>query len=290
MSPADFAFLCEFLLKHSGLALTESKRYLVESRLVPLAMSSNLKDVSELVRELRTGRNSVLTTAVIEEMTTNETSFFRDLNPFEELRLRLLTKLLDARRTRHTLRIWSAASSTGQEAYSIAMTLLEAIPDIRQWRIEIVATDIAEKILVRAREGVYSQLEVQRGLPASLLVKYFDNHPKGFQVKADLRRMVSFQKLNLLEPFARLGMFDIVFCRNVLIYFDVASKADLLNRIARQLTPDGYLFLGAAETVLGLNTPFERCQTSKGAVYALASKPTPKPHICGAEFVTPTLK
>lgn len=290
MNPVDFAFLCEFFLKNSGLVVNESKRYLVDSRLVPLAQSWKLKDVSELVRELRTGRNSALATAVIEEMTTNETSFFRDRQPFEELQQTLLPILLDARRTRHALRIWSAASSTGQEAYSIAMTLLEAIPDFRQWRIEIVATDIAEKILVRAREGVYSQLEVRRGLPTHLLVKYFDKHPEGFQVKPDLRRMVSFQQLNLFDPFARLGMFDIVFCRNVLIYFDVASKADLLNRIARQLTPDGYLFLGAAETVLGLNTPFERCQTSKGAVYALASKPTPKPHICGAEFVTPTLK
>lgn len=278
MSPIDFAFLCEFLLKHSGLVVNESKRYLVDSRLVPLAQSLKLKDVSELVRELRTGRNSALATAVIEEMTTNETSFFRDRQPFVELQQTLLPTLLDARRTRHTLRIWSAASSTGQEAYSIAMTLLEAIPDIRQWRIEIVATDIAEKILVRAREGVYSQLEVQRGLPTHLLVKYFDKHPEGFRVKPDLRRMVSFQQLNLFDPFARLGMFDIVFCRNVLIYFDAAAKTDLLNRIARQLTPDGYLFLGAAETVLGLNTPFDRCRSSRGAVYApiahLAAKPS----------------
>lgn len=278
MNPVDYAFLCEFLMKHSGLVLNESKHYLVDSRLTPLAQSSKFKDVSELVRELRTGRNSALATAVIEEMTTNETSFFRDRQPFEELQQTLLPTLLDARRTRHTLRIWSAASSTGQEAYSIAMSLLEAIPDIRHWRIEIVATDIAEKILVRAREGVYSQLEVQRGLPTHLLVKYFDKHPEGFQVKPDLRRMVSFQQLNLFDPFARLGMFDIVFCRNVLIYFDVAAKTDLLNRISRQLTPDGYLFLGAAETVLGLSTPFDRCRSCKGAVYApiahLAAKPS----------------
>ena len=275
MNQSDFAFLCEFLLKHSGLVVTEGKRYLVESRLVPLALSSNLKDVSELVRELRTGRNKILATAVIEEMTTNETSFFRDRQPFEELRQTLLPTLLEARRTRHALRIWSAASSTGQEAYSIAMTLLEAIPDIRQWRIEIVATDIAEKILARAREGVYSQLEAQRGLPSHLLVKYFQQHSQGFQVKPEIRRMVNFQQLNLFDPFARLGQFDIVFCRNVLIYFDAAAKTDLLNRIARQLTPDGYLFLGAAETVLGLNTPFDRCRSCKGAVYAIQSKPTP---------------
>ncbi len=276
MSPSDFSFLCDFLQKRSGLVLNEGKQYLLEARLLPLAQSMNLKDVSALVRDLRTGRDPVLATSVIEEMTTNETSFFRDRQPFEELKQGMLPALLTARRTRHTLRIWSAASSTGQEAYSIAITLLEAMPDARQWRIEIIATDIAEKILDRAREGVYSQLEAQRGMPIHLLVKYFDKHPQGFQLKPEIRRMVNFQQLNLLDPFPRLGEFDVIFCRNVLIYFNTAAKADILNRMSRQITSDGYLLLGAAETVLGLTTAFERSPTFKAAVYVPAGKPASK--------------
>lgn len=277
MSPTDFSYLCDFLQKHSGLVLTENKRYLAESRLLPLAQSANLKDLSELVRDLRSGRNPNLATSVIEEMTTNETSFFRDRQPFEELKQVLLPRLIEARQQRHVMRIWSAASSTGQEAYSIAMTLLEHLPDFRQWRLEIIGTDIAEKILDRAREGIYSQLEAQRGLPIHLLVKYMDKHPQGFQVKPEVRRMVNFQQLNLLDPFARLGGFDIIFCRNVLIYFNTTAKADILNRMSRQIAADGYLILGAAETVLGLTTAYERCQDCKSAVYAPTLKKTPLP-------------
>lgn len=276
MSPADYSFLCDFLEKRSGLVLNDGKQYLVEARLLPLAQSANLKDISDLVRDLRLGRNPVLATSVIEEMTTNETSFFRDRQPFEELKQVMLPALLEARKTRHVLRIWSAAASTGQEAYSIAMTLLDQMPDARQWRIEIIATDIAEKILERAREGVYSQLEVQRGLPVQQLVKYFDKHPQGFQVKAEIRRMVSFQQLNLFDPFARLGSFDVIFCRNVLIYFNTAAKADILNRMSRQIAPDGYLILGAAETVLGLTDAFSRTSSCKSAVYAPSGKPAGK--------------
>lgn len=272
MSPADFSYLCDFLEKRSGLVLGEGKQYLVEARLLPLAQSANLKDISDLVRDLRTGLNPVLATSVIEEMTTNETSFFRDRQPFEELKQVMLPALLEARRQRHVLRIWSAAASTGQEAYSIAMTLLDQMPDVRQWRIEIIATDIAEKILERAREGVYSQLEAQRGLPIHLLVKYFDNHPKGFQVKPEIRRMVSFQQLNLFDPFSRLGSFDLIFCRNVLIYFNNVAKADILNRMSRQIAPDGFLVLGAAETVLGLTDAFTRTSICKSAVYAPRGK------------------
>ncbi len=279
MSPGEFTFLCDFLMKRSGLVLNEGKRYLVESRLVTVTQRFEIKNVAELVRELTAGRNDALATAVVEEMTTNETSFFRDAAPFEELRQTLLPKMLESRRPRHVLRIWSAAASTGQEVYSIVMTLLENIPDIRSWRIEIIATDIAEKILERARSGIYSQLEVQRGMPPHLLARYFDTHPQGFQVKADLRRMVSFQQLNLLDSFLRLGSFDIVFCRNVLIYFDALAKADILNRIAKQLVPDGYLILGAAETVLGLTTTFDRDPKCKSPVYVHASmRPSvPKP-------------
>ena len=156
------------------------------------------------------------------------------------------------------------------------MTLLDHIPDAHQWRIEIIATDIAEKILERAREGVYSQLEVQRGLPVQQLVKYFDKHPQGFQVKPSIRRMVSFQQLNLFDPFARLGQFDVIFCRNVLIYFNTAAKADILNRMSRQLASDGYLILGAAETVLGLTEAYARTPCCKSAVYTLSGKPSGK--------------
>lgn len=267
MTPSDYDYLCSFLLGSSGLSLGTNKEYLVKSRLIPLAQSWNLADLTELVATLRRGGDPQLRIAVTEAMTTNETSFFRDRQPFEDLKNELLPDMLADRKISRRLRIWCAATATGQEPYTIAMLLNEFLPDVAQWRIEIVATDIAHKALDRAKSGLYSQFEVQRGLPIQLMMKYFDQVPQGWQVKDRLRKMITWKQLNLLDRFSHLGRFDIVFCRNVLIYFETETKTDILNRVRDVIAPDGYLFLGAAETVLGICDRFQRHSICRSAVY-----------------------
>ncbi len=268
MNPTDYEYLSNFLLGTSGLALGEGKEYLLEARLVPLAQSWDLENMDELIRALRKGTDKRLSSAVTDAMTTNETSFFRDKNPFEELKQRLLPSLVEARQTSRRLRIWCCACSTGQEPYSLAMLLEESFPHLRDWTIEIVCTDISQSILDRAQEGIYSQFEVQRGLPVQMLMKYFEQCETGWQIKAELRRRIQWHTTNLLDDFSRFGMFDLVFCRNVLIYFQVETKKDILNRVRKVIRNDGYLFLGAAETVLGICDAFERFKECKSAVYA----------------------
>jgi chemotaxis protein methyltransferase CheR len=214
----------------------------------------------------------------MEAMTTNETSFFRDTTPFDDLRRAILPRLLETRRSSRTLRVWCAAASSGQEPYSFLMLCEESFPELADWKFDFVATDISSQILVRAEAAVYSQFEVQRGLPIQLLLKHFEQTPAGWQVKAALRNRVRFRTLNLLENFAHLGMFDIILCRNVLIYFDADRKREIFERLHRAVRPDGYLMLGAAETVLGLTGRFERCRDCTSAVYvpgtALAARST----------------
>lgn len=270
MNPTDYEFVSSFLQQSSGLALGAGKEYLVKSRLIPLASTLGLDDLDHLVRELRGGRNHQLSTAVTEAMTTNETSFFRDKAPFEDLKKTLIPGLMKARSNLKKLRFWCAASSTGQEPYSLLMMLDEAFPELKQWSIEVVATDIAQTMIDRAREAIYTQFEVQRGLPIQFLVKYFTQVSGGWQVKESMRQKISWQKLNLLDRFDNLGPFDIVLCRNVLIYFEVPMKRDILERIARLVRPDGFLLLGAAETVLGICDRFERYRACQSAIYSLA--------------------
>lgn len=267
MNAADYDFLSTFLQRSSGLALGTGKEYLLESRLTPLAASLGLADFNHLVHELRHGRNRDLSTAVTEAMTTNETSFFRDKAPFEELRNSLIPALIKARSVTRKLRIWCAAAATGQEPYSLLMLLEESFPELRQWSIELVATDIAQSMIDRAREGIYSQFDVQRGLPIQYLVRYFTQIPQGWQVKDTLRQRIVWQKLNLLDRFDHLGPLDVVLCRNVLIYLDIPGKREILDRIARLVRPDGYLLLGAAETVLGISERFERLRPCTSAIY-----------------------
>ncbi len=268
MNPADYEFLTRYLQNGSGLALGAGKEYLLESRLIPLAQSWGINDLPELVRALRNNRDDRLAKAVIEAMTTNETSFYRDKHPFEEMKDTLLPNIVNARQSQRHIRIWSAASSTGQEVYSLAMLLHEKFPDIaRTWRIDIVGTDISHNALSQAREGIYSQFEVQRGLPIQYLMKYFHQVDRGWQIKPDIRSMVSFKPLNLLENFNYLGQFDIIFCRNVLIYFNAENKKAILDRIAKCLRPDGYLILGAAETVLGITDVMKREPEFRSMIY-----------------------
>ncbi|MCJ2020785.1 MULTISPECIES: protein-glutamate O-methyltransferase CheR [unclassified Methylobacterium] len=252
MTELEFEFLRGFLKQRSGLALTAEKRYLVESRLTPICRRCGLGSLGELISTLKLGRNGALERSVVEAMTTNETFFFRDRIPFDLFRDTLLPEALIRNASRRRLRIWCAASSTGQEPYSLAMLLQEAAPRMPGWQVEIVATDISTEVIEKAKAGLYSHFEVQRGLPVQWLIKYFNQVGEQWQIAQSLRNMVDYRQLNLLQSFTMLGQFDIIYCRNVLIYFDAPTKSDVLARLAAQLTPEGALLLGAAETVIGL--------------------------------------
>ncbi|QQO35791.1 protein-glutamate O-methyltransferase CheR [Bradyrhizobium diazoefficiens] len=263
MTPTDYEYLRKFLKERSGLDLSPDKQYLVESRLLPLARKASLPGIPDLVLKIRNG-DGRLATDVVEAMTTNETFFFRDKIPFDHLRDSIMPRLIQARAARKSLRIWSAASSTGQEPYSIAMCLKEMGAALAGWRIEIVATDLSQEVLEKSKAGVYSQFEVQRGLPIQLLMKYFTQSGDVWQLKADVRAMVQFRQLNLLQDFSHLGTFDVIFCRNVLIYFDQDTKAVIFERMAKVLEADGALLLGAAESVVGITDAFRPISDRRG--------------------------
>jgi chemotaxis protein methyltransferase CheR len=249
---ASFGALKRFLIKNSGLCLDDDKQYLAESRLAPLLHRHNFSDVDGLVRRLERGPDRQLVRDVIEAMTTNETFFFRDRAPFDNFCQVILPHLVKARAAQRSIRIWCAACSTGQEPYSLAMILDEQVRKLGGWNIDILATDIASHVLDVAREGVYSQFEVQRGLPISMLLRYFQQKGDRWQVVEHLRSRVRFEEGNLISNFTDRGRFDVIFCRNVLIYFDVPTKRTVLDRLRHCLDDDGYLVLGAAETVVGL--------------------------------------
>lgn len=269
MRPDDYQFLSGVLAAGSGLALGTGKEYLLESRLSPLAASMGHNDLDGLVRHLRLTRDQEVVRILCEAMTTNESLFFRDGTPFDALRSAVLPHLFQARQGARRIRIWCAAASTGQEPYSIAMTRLLHAPELASWDVEIVGTDLSRAALERARRGVFNQFEVQRGLPITLLMKFFTQVPEGWRINDDVRRGISFREFNLLGSLSGLGTFDVIFCRNVLIYFDQPTKADMLSRLARVLAADGFLFLGAAETVFGLSDAFVRDDALKGSAYRL---------------------
>jgi len=256
MLSGDFETFSRLVKTESGLAVTPDKAYLFESRLRPVAHKWNLTSIEQLAEALRSQRNAAQIRDVTEAMTVNESFFFRDTKPFDQLRDNLLPKVLTGRAASRKLRIWSAAASSGQEAYSIAMLLRECGAHSGGRTVEIVGTDLSTEILERARAGTYTSFEVQRGLPARLLAKYFTRNGDKWQIAEPLRCSVQFTRQNLLHDLSALGMFDVVFCRNVLIYFDLATKAKVLSAIRRQMSSDGYLLLGAAETVLGVSDSF----------------------------------
>ena len=257
MTPNDYDYLRRLLKERSGLVLSADKQYLVESRLLPLVRRAGVGNLGELVVKLQRPGADLLIADVVEAMTTNETFFFRDRIPFEHFRATMLPALVNDRGPHREIRIWCAACSTGQEPYSLAMSLKEIGAALAGWRFDIVATDIAGAVIERAKTGVYSQFEVQRGLPIALLLKYFQQIGDKWQVVPEIRAMVKYRQLNLLRDFTPLGTFDIVFCRNVLIYFDHDTKVEVLHRIARSMRPGGFLVLGAAETVVGLSDRFK---------------------------------
>ncbi|HKQ70067.1 MAG TPA: protein-glutamate O-methyltransferase CheR [Polyangiaceae bacterium] len=265
LTPSDADYVRDLLRRRAAIDLDASKLYLLEQRLEQLARDGGFESVKQIVEQSKNGAPSV-DKQIIEAMTTHETLFFRDVHPFEILRRNVLPALIAARERTRSLTVWSAACSSGQEPYSIAMSLLEHFSAAAEWPVRIVATDISDKVLARAREGRFQQLEVNRGLPASMLIKYFDRVGMEWQIKERVRNLVEFRKLNLLDPWNGLRP-DIVFIRNVLIYFDLNNKRAILNRIGQAIAPDGVMFLGGAETTFNIDDRWERVSVEKSAYY-----------------------
>jgi chemotaxis protein methyltransferase CheR len=263
VTPPDYEYLRKLLKDHSGLDLSADKQYLIESRLLPLSRKSGLPGISELVQKMKGGSPS-LVAQVVEAMTTNETFFFRDKVPFDHFRDSIMPEIMKARANRKSIRIWCAAGSTGQEPYSLAMALKEMGAALAGWRVEIIATDLSQEVLEKSKAGIYSQFEVQRGLPIQLLVKHFKQSGEFWQISSEIRAMVQHRQLNLLHDFSQLGVFDVIFCRNVLIYFDQDTKINIFGRLAKIMEPDGFLVLGAAETVVGLTDVFKPFPDKRG--------------------------
>ncbi len=266
--PQDFQYVARFIHEHSAISLGPNKSYLVEARLGPIARRRGLASLSELVKRLRMG-DAKLRDEVIDALTTNETWFFRDHHPFELIRTTLLPELIERRRNQRRLRIWSAACSSGQEPYTLAMLIDEHFPQLSNWDVEIVATDISQEILDRAQEGYYYAHEVSRGLSQSTLRRFFTREGSGWRIKASTRERVRFRKLNLASFWAGLGVMDLILMRNVLIYFDETTRLSIMARVENHMHKDGYLMLGAAETVAQQCDRFERLPHRLTACYQM---------------------
>jgi chemotaxis protein methyltransferase CheR len=267
----EFDYLRQLVRERSAIVLDDSKEYLVEMRLMSLARLEGHDNVDELSRALRGKPFSPLHAQVVDAMTTNETSFFRDLHPFDTFKKELVPELINKNEASRSLNIWCAACSSGQEPYTLAMLLHEGFPQLRAgWRVNLLAGDLSQEMLRRARQGLFSQLEVNRGLPAPLLVKYFQKDGAAWQVKDEIRAMIQFHELNLAAAlWPTLPAMDVVFIRNVLIYFDIEMKRQILRKVRSVLRPDGILFLGGAETTLNIDEAWERVQTGKTVYYRI---------------------
>lgn len=265
ISTTSFNFVREVVRAESAIVLEPGKEYLVESRLLPLARQANHPDVDAYVAELSTRRNPAALKQVVEALTTNETSWFRDSDPFTALRQSIFPTLAKTRSNRE-IRVWAAACSSGQEPYSILMTAQDT-PELAGWKIDMLATDLSQEMLDKAKAGEYSQLEVNRGLPATTMVRHFERSGLNWRINPALAAQVQFRPLNLVRPFPPMGKFDIVFLRNVLIYFDLATKRDILRRVRQVMAPDGHLFLGAAEMTMGVDDAWERVPAGRSSVY-----------------------
>jgi chemotaxis protein methyltransferase CheR len=268
LDPSSFTFLAHFVREKSAIVLQPSKTYLLESRLMPVARQHGLESLPELVAQLKLPKNHALAQQVIDAMTTNETSFFRDIHPFDALKNEILPSLLLKREQERTLNIWSNACSSGQEIYSIAMVLSEHFPQLAGWKVRLIASDLSTSIVKKAQMGIFNQTEINRGLPMQLLLKYFTKQGLNWQIKEEIRGGIEFQEVNLIERWPpTLPTMDIVFLRNVLIYFDPATKTSVLKRANQSMRPDGYLFLGGAETTMNLEVPFNRETVGKATCY-----------------------
>lgn len=264
----SFAFLAQFVRDRSAIVLDTSKTYLLESRLMPVVRQHGLETLDDLADRLRQPGSNVIAQQVVDAMTTNETSFYRDIHPFDALKTHVLPELIARREKEKTLNIWSNACSSGQEVYSIAMLIREHFPQLIGWRVRLIASDLSSTILKKAQLGEFNQTEVNRGLPMQLLLKYFNKHGLCWQIKEEIRKWVEFKEVNLIDRWpVTLPTMDIVFLRNVLIYFDPATKVEVLNKARNLMRPDGYLFLGGAETTMNLNVQLNRELIGKATCY-----------------------
>jgi chemotaxis protein methyltransferase CheR len=273
ISVADFDYIRKLVYDRTGVSLSEDKTYLVESRLGILAKETGANSVSGLVAQLKQKRFNPLYESIVEAMMTNETFFFRDVNPFEILKTSVIPELLKQRQDNRTLNIWCAACSSGQEPYSIAMLLRESFPQLASWKVNLMASDISTGMLKQARLGRYGKHEIVRGLPPTFLHKYFHHCGKEWEIKEEFRKSIEFRKINLTEPFGSIPQMDIIFLRNVLIYFDIQTKQSILAKVRLVLQPDGYLFLGGGETTVNLDGAFEPVQFQQGVCYRILSNP-----------------
>lgn len=265
MNPQDFDFISNLLKKRSGLALTPDKVYLLESRLTPIARAHNCADITALIVQMRVSPNEKVIAEVIDAMTTNESMFFRDQKPFDQLRQFILPRFKEKHGVVGKMRIWSAACSNGQEPYSVGMCLSEESVKMPGYTYEIVGTDISPRVIEKAKQGIYTQFEIQRGLPIMLMLKYFKQLPDNtWQANDQLRAMVNYRYANLLEPFLGMGTYDLILCRNVLIYFDEPTKRDIVDRMAKILNPGGLLMLGSTESLLGVTNSFKQLEDQRG--------------------------
>ena len=275
ITPGEIKPICQYVYSISGISLDEAKSYLIETRLRPLAQDLGCSSYIDLCHKAKTDSTGSLQTKIIDAITTGETLFFRDNLPFELLRHRILPDLIDRRRAKFSgvlptsIRIWSAACSTGQEVYSIAMVLKELLPDIKQFNIKLLGTDISSAAIARASLGQYNRFEIDRGLPKEKLEKYFVPHGNMWKIKEEIRAMVAFSQLNLTGPLTNLGKFDIVFCRNVGIYFSFEDRVKLFNKMADILEPDGYLMVGSTESLAGVCPRFEPQRHLRSIYYQL---------------------
>ena len=267
MTPKTFGYIRQLVLARSAIVLEAGKEYLVESRLGPLAKVHGFATLDDFADAMAVAAFGTMHRQTVEAMTTNETSFFRDIHPFDALKKTLIPEVLARKAASRQLNIWCAAASSGQEPYSVAMLLREHFPELASWKITFIATDLSNAVLAKARSGRYGQLEVNRGLPAPLMVKYFTKDGTEWVIRDDIRNMIDFRELNLIEKWPLMPVFDIVMIRNVLIYFDIATKKQILKNIRGVMSPNGILMLGGAETTMGLDDQFERVQVEKGVAY-----------------------
>jgi chemotaxis protein methyltransferase CheR len=268
MNANDINLICDLVRRKSGIDLDSSKEYLIDARLVPLARRLKLVGVGDIILKLKQ-RDAAVERDVVDAMTTNETSFFRDVSPFEALKKSVLPDLITRRSAERKLSIWCAASSTGQEPYTIAMLLKENFPQLASWNLSFIASDLSRDVLNRARAGKFSQLEVNRGLPATLLVKYFKKQGLEWEISPDLRKMIDFKEINLLEAWPSMPPLDLIFIRNVLIYFNQETKRQILQRIRLLMRPEAYLFLGVAEGTMNIDEQFERGKFERSGCFQI---------------------
>jgi chemotaxis protein methyltransferase CheR len=272
LGQTEFDFLRGLVRERSAIVLEPGKEYLVENRMIPVLREGGFGSVTELCAALRAAPRGELERRVVEAMTTNETSFFRDVHPFDALRTRLLPDLIAARADERKLRFWSNACSSGQEAYSLAMLLAEHFPQLHDWDVSILATDLSREMVQRTSEGVYGQLEMNRGLPAALLIRHFQRSGTHWQVRPELRHRVQAREMNLVTAWPPLPRFDVIMLRNVLIYFDLETKRSILRRVRQALRSDGALFLGSAETTVMVDDAWVRVACGASVVYRPAAE------------------